>query len=322
MKQKALGIILAFEAVICMLLYFTQEALPQAFTAAMAFPFEQLGLGLRALSLSGGAGNAVAVVLYAGLCLIPAVVLIFIRRKRELRREDVLLGLLSAVRFAVLYFMINPGMLGEYLGSTPGQSVGKAMLGGMVYSVLCGYLVLRILRIFFAADTGKLQKYLMALLCVLNILFVYLAFGVCFGELLDAIQALQAGNAGNEHLLGMSYAFLVMQYLVDVLPYVLNVLVVFSALHLLQALGADRYSETTVAAAGALSRLCGSVLAATVLSNIGFNLLQLLFIKRLMVVNSSVQIPLLSVAFVLAVLLLAQFIGENKQLKDDNNMFI
>ena len=51
-------------------------------------------------------------------------------------------------------------------------------------------------------------------------------------------------------------------------------------------------------------------------------LLQFAFMKTLLVVNGSVQIPILSMAFVLAALLLAQYIKENKQLKDDNDMFI
>ena len=322
MKRRALVIFLTFEAMLCMLLYLVREAVPTAFGAAMAFPFEQLGMGLRALSLSGGVGNLLSIVIYAALCLIPAMVLLLIRKKRRLQHEDVLLGLLSAVLFAVLYFMINPGMLGKYLGSAAGQSLGKAMLGGMVYSVLCSYLVLRILRLFFAADTGKLQKYLIALLYVLNALFVYLAFGACFADLLDAFQTLRKGNAGNEHLLGASYVFLVLKYLVDALPYVLNVLVVFSALRLLDELGADRYSEAAVAAAEKLSLLCGFTLAVTVLSNIALNLLQLIFVRKLMTLNSSLQIPVLSIAFVLATLLMARFIGENKQLKDDYDMFI
>ena len=37
---------------------------------------------------------------------------------------------------------------------------------------------------------------------------------------------------------------------------------------------------------------------------------------------SNLKIPVFSVAFMLAVLLLTRFVSENKQLKDDNDMFI
>lgn len=106
------------------------------------------------------------------------------------------------------------------------------------------------------------------------------------------------------------------------MPYIFDVLVVFSALRLLGEIRANRYSDGSVEAAGKLSRLCGNALAATVLANITFNILQLLFARKLMVINNSVQIPYLSIVFMLAALLLARFIAEDKKLKDENNMFI
>lgn len=319
MNQKTLKIILVVEALLLMALNVAREALPQVFTAALAFPFEQVGYVLRTLSLFGGAGNVLSLVLYVAFCLIPLGILLRRSKKRGGKAEDFLLGLLSPVLFLVLYFMINPGLMGQYLAATD-PAMGKAILGGVVYSILTGYLVLVILRLLYSADREKLQKYLSVLLSVLTILFVYLVFGVSLGGLLNSISSLQAGNTGNEPGLGMSYLFLIIQYLVDALPHLLNVVVVLKALDLLQELGKDRYSTTAVAAAGTLSRLCGSMLAAVVLTNIGFNLLQLLFMNQLLVVNSTVQIPLLAIAFVLAILLMAQFIGENKELKDDNRL--
>jgi hypothetical protein len=91
---------------------------------------------------------------------------------------------------------------------------------------------------------------------------------------------------------------------------------------LLDEMRANRYSAETVAAAGQISKLCAVALVAMVLANIGFNLLQLLFAKSLVVINSSVQIPVFSITFVLAALLFTRLVTENKQLKDDNDMFI
>ena len=322
MNKKKLYVFLGCEAALCLLLHFAREILPRAFTTVMAFPFEQIGLGLRTLSLSGEMGNILSIVLYLFLCLIPVVVLIAFNRKRSLYPEDSLLVILSLVLFVVLYLMVNPGLLGPYWANTAGQSMGKAVLGGMVYSIVIGYLVLRVLRLFYYADTGRLQKYISVLLCALNVLFVYLVFGAYFSSLMDSFDALRSGNIGNEHNLGMSYLFLILQYVINALPYILDVLVVFAALNLLDELSADRYSEASVTAARRLSRLCGRTLAITVVSHIVFNLLQLVFFKTLVVVNGTVQIPLMSIAFILAALLLAQYIGDNKQLKDDNDLFI
>jgi hypothetical protein len=314
--------LLGIEAVLCVLLNIMKASFSDKFTAVMAFPFEQIGILLRTLSLHGGIDNIAAIVIYAAVSLLPVVALLILMKRRKLQWEDGLLVLMSAALFAVLYLMINPGFINQFFGKAAGLAVSKAILGGTVYSVFCGYLVLRVLRLCFDSGTEKLQKYMAIMLGVLNALFVYVIFGACFNDLLNSITTLRSGNIGNEHLLDASYVFLVLQFTVDALPYVFNVLVVFAALQLLSEMRSNRYSNSSVEAAGKLSRLCGLALSVTVLSNIAFNLLQIPFAKMLMVINSSVQIPILSIAFLLAVLLLARFISENKQLKDDNDMFI
>lgn len=322
MRRKLLGGILGLEAAVCVLMCVTRWRWAGAVPAVLAFPLEQIGAGLRALSLSGSMGNAVAIGLYGALCLLPAAALPLLRRRRQLHGEDALLGLLSVTLFGVLYGMINPGLLGAGLSRIGGAAMEKGLLGGAAYSVLLSYGVMRALRALREADGPRLQKYLGALLGALGVLFVYLACGASLSGYLEALDALRAGNAGNEGRLGLSCAFLAVRHLLEALPYVLDVLVVFAALRLLEALRTDRYSEQAVAAAGRLARLCGAALSISLLSGMAFNLVQLLFAASLQVIDGSVQLPLLSVAFVFAALLLARFIGENKQLKDDNDGFI
>jgi hypothetical protein len=102
----------------------------------------------------------------------------------------------------------------------------------------------------------------------------------------------------------------------------MDVLIVITILDMLKVLNISRYSEAAVLSAGKLSRICIITLVVTVLSNVLFNLLQLPFLKKLHVVNSTVPIPILSIALTMAVLLLSQHIKEGRQLKDDNDMFI
>ena len=322
MKRKTLWFFLAAEAALCILLQLLKTSFASFYTAAVAFPFEQIGLGLRALSLSGWLGNAAAFALYAAICLAPLAYVIMRVKQKGLQKEDWLLAILSVALFGVLYLMINPSLIAWLFGSSAAIPVGKAVLGGTIYSMVVAYAVLRLLRLFSSGNTEQLFRYLAAMLASLSMLFVYLAFGVSFGKLQQSIASLLAGNAGNEHLLGATYGFLALQFIVDALPYVLDVLIIFAALQLLDELRADRYSATSVAAASRLSRLCATALAATALATVALNLLQLLFTRTLLVINSSVQIPLTSLAFALAVLLLARFVSENKQLKDDNDMFI
>lgn len=322
MKRRIFIALLGIEAVICVVLNIMQITLSEGLTVLMAFPFEQVGKLLRLLSLSGGVGNAVAIIIYTGVSLIPVAILLVLMKKRKLYREDGLFILMSAVLFVVLYLMINPGIINSLFDKAAGLAISKAILGGTVYSIICSYLVLRVLRLFFDSNETKLKQYMVIMLCLLNVFFVYMFSGFCFSSLLSSIATLRAGNTGNELLLGITYIFLVLQYIVDALPYLFDIFVVFAALRLLSEIHDNRYSDESIEAAGRLSHLCGIALKVTILTNVAFNLLQLLFARILMVINSSIQIPLLSIIFVLAVLLLARLIAENKKLKDDNDMFI
>ena len=47
-------------------------------------------------------------------------------------------------------------------------------------------------------------------------------FGAGLNDVIGHFAALRGGNIGNEHILGPSYIFLVLQFFVDALPHVLN----------------------------------------------------------------------------------------------------
>lgn len=318
-KDKLFKIVLVVEALLCVLLTVLKASVGEVILAAVAFPFEQIGIGLRVLSLSGAVGNAFAVLLYLVVCLLPIIGLFLIRRKRNLLLEDGLLFALSVLLFFAIYYFVNPGILAEMFYGVP---AGKIVLGSTIYSLVLAYLILRILRLFNTSEIGRLQRYLTVLLGLLDVMFVYLIFGAGVANLMQQITAMQAGNTGNEYLLIACYVFAAIQYLVDVLPYVFDVIVVFAGIRLLRSLVLDRFSSTTVLEAARLSRLCGTMLRITVLVIAAFNLLQLLFAKHIFNIHASLQIPLFSIAFVLAVLLFSRLVAENKMLKEDNDSII
>ena len=320
-RNTYIGILFA-TAIVCVIFIFSQTAFSGIFSTIMAFPFEQIGQGLRALSLSGSAGNAVAVGIYVLICLLPVIALLILRKRRKLFAEELLLLVLSCALFAVLYFMVNPGAMGRNAQLVAGRVVINAILGGFVYSTLGGYLIIRILRLFTQGDTAALLRYMMVMLRVLGLIFVIMVFGGGFSSLLDSFSALRADNIGNEHLLGLSYAFLMLRFAAESLPYVMNVLVIMAAVRFTSEYGIDPYSEETVKASAETSRLCTIALIATVVSSLVFNLLQLMFINSLRIINVTIMIPVFSIAFVLAALLLTRFVTENKRLKDDIDSFI
>ena len=83
MKEKHLLTLLSIEAAACVLFCILQRSVSGFFSTIVAFPFEQLGVGLRALSLSGGAGNAAAILFYVLLSLIPAGIWLILKKKQK-----------------------------------------------------------------------------------------------------------------------------------------------------------------------------------------------------------------------------------------------
>lgn len=321
MKKKFLILIFGLEILICLVLVFSRFFSSDLLFVAMTFPFEQIGLFLRVLSLSGSIGNGIAIGLYVVLCLLPGAVLFQIARKRTLHLEDGLLGVLSLFFFFVFYEMINPGFL-NILPGGDSADLEKAVFGGTVYVILCAYISLRFLRLSFSADRAHLQKNIIVLLILINILFVFCIFGMGIHGLITSLESLQEGNQGNEHLLGISKIFLVGRFFVDSIPFALSIWVCFSGIHFVEVLTQFRYSEASVALSKKLSNTCKISLIVIVWTNAGFHLLQLFFLKKLHIINTSVQIPVISLVFVLAVLLLSRFITENHRLKEENDSII
>ena len=122
--------------------------------------------------------------------------------------------------------------------------------------------------------------------------------------------------------LAPTYFFLAMQSAVTALPYVLDGILAVKCVETLAAMGAERYGEEAAAKAEALSAFAALSLKITVVVSLVFNLLQLMFIRRLLVVDVSVNLPIVSLAFMLALALLSRLVRENKALKDDNDLFI
>lgn len=325
-KQMIWKWVLGMEAAFCIVFCLLRVKLPGLFSVMVAFPFEQIGGGLRALSLSGAAGNILAIVLYVLIGLVPAVIWLFLSKKKRAVAVDWVLPGLSVLLFLVLYFMINPGL---FPTNVPGT--GKLLWGCTFYSVFWGYLVIRLLSGYVVADKEKLQNGLIMLLSFLNMIFVYMICGQCFAGLLDVLENVGNSNSfsevGGELFAGpseltLTYLFLILHFLVTILPYVCDVAVTFLAIAMLRVLSVDRYAEETVRAVEKLADVCGKALVITILADVGFNILQLLFHRSLYQVDLEIAIPVVSIIFVLAMLLFARYMREDQKLKQDHDLFI
>ncbi len=333
--RKKLTVFLTIEAVVCFAAAAVLSAVGKngglfgAVGYLFSFPYYPIALGLRALSLSGTFGNAIALVLYACVCLLPTIYIIIRRRRGKRTRADALMPVGSALLFYGLYVMINPGASPWWSYFPDGNSAAfaNAVLGGVIHSVLIGYALLRALRKFSVSDTKPLLKYLRLLL---GALAAVLVFGIAFtmpSELFSAFASFSAESAAELGAAvpagrGLSGVFLVLQNLVAHCPAFLQILVLYSAIDLISALEQDAYGEESITAAGKMSKLCAVSVIIIMLSNIAVNLLQLLPAASLYSAQFGLSLPLDSVALVLIAMLLAKYFQRGKEIKEDSDMII
>ena len=102
----------------------------------------------------------------------------------------------------------------------------------------------------------------------------------------------------------------------------MNILVIFGARKLLDLSKEAMYQEENVVFIEKLVRFCTLSLIITIVADVGFNLLQLFFQSQLYQMDYVVNIPVFSLALVMAIQLFARYIREMQRLKKDNDLFI
>lgn len=328
MRRRTYLGFLVVEGLVCIIFELLHMQFSNVFSSIVAFPFEQIGVLLRRLSLSGMIGNVIAFLIYFLVCLIPCFAYLMMKKKHRTCREDFVLPAMSVMLLIVIYYMINPGLLHV---SVPGT--GKWMLGACFYSVLFGYLILRVISAAVSADTKRLQKMIIVLLAGINIAFIYAICSQQFGSLLTSIMDLRNANtaSGFEFDMGstvsgleFTYLLFVVQFLADALPYALDIVIVFLAMRVIHELEEDRYSDQAIHATEKLAGFCVKALKATVVVSIAVNILQLIYCDVFYQINITITItiPIVSIAFVLIILLYTRYVREDQKLKQENDSFI
>ena len=122
--------------------------------------------------------------------------------------------------------------------------------------------------------------------------------------------------------LGLSWFFIILRAVAAAVPCGLSLVALHLSRKLLDAAVKDRYSEETLTLSRRLARFCRAALTAEVLLCAGVYLLQMVLAPQLRSVSFEVEFPVSSVAVALAALLLSRLLGESKQLKEDNDLFV
>lgn len=280
----------------------------------LAQPFDLIGRMLRTMSLSGGAGNAGAIVIYVLVCLSPLALLY----KRKLWKEDILLAGCTALLFYVMYQMVNPHRITPLLD----QSASKMILGGAVYSLLIAWGILKLLRRGANNTDTRMYRALRIFLMICAGECFVAAFGVGIMELRGDFDAIRAANTMPGLNLTPTYVVRVLMFAAAALEYSLDGLVMLQGVKLLGELEADPYSEGCVAAADKINRLCVTALTLITLSNMALNVIQALAINYLHNIDVHISFPVMSMAVVFGTMALTRLLVQGKEIKDDNDLFV
>ncbi|NLC44884.1 MAG: hypothetical protein GX783_11485 [Clostridiales bacterium] len=322
MLKSLLKTILAIEALAFLLISIFGKFFENAFTSLFAFPFEQLSMGLRFLSTSSAIGNVIAIILYSVICILPTVYYIFRAFKNSANTEDKLLILISVLLFPIIYLMINPAYIGRHFGAFELIEMNKSLLGVTIYSTIIGYLILRGLRIFNNSEAKSILKYMKVLMFIICIVLIYAIFGSGFSSLLSSMRQLMVDNTDLGQNLFLSKLFLILQNIVSILPFILQIIIIFSGFELIDALNKDPYSDDVVISARKTVNVCRNTIVAIMMSQITINILQFVLGSKVRSSHYTLSVPLMSVVLVLAVMLLASYFEQVKSLKEDNDLFV
>lgn len=279
----------------------------------LTLPFTLLGKGLRALSLSGSAGNITAIVIYVIAALCP----LLLKVRKKWTKKDILIPVCSAVMFYVLYYMINPGSRPMILQN----EIGSLAMAGAVYSVLLCWLILNLMESFHEAGTDNIYD---ALRIFLILCMVEFAIGIVVGfdNSLSTIQQIKAANTAPGLNLMPTYIFVLIAFGVTALEYGLDIWLLHLAGTMLKELRTKAYSEGSYSASKALSMWCSRSLIILTISTTVLNIAQLLFAWILHNVDIRFHFPTVSIGLAFVLLAITRLLYQGKVLKEDNDLFI
>lgn len=285
----------------------------------LTFPFAQAAGLLRQMSLSGSAGNMISTLLFLLFCLLPSLYLVFrlLAEKKEFDAIDLMLPAASVLLIAMMYLFINPGYLYSQLYGawTPGRDVAMCVA---FWTLLLGYILLRIMKNAANASEQGLTRALKLILAGTAALIG----GKLTLDLVKGCFALSAAAKDTVFQLSDTFLFAGLPYFAERLPSVLSIVIIVYAIRLITQLQKDRYHEDTIAASKKLGRICTWSVIISIIVTISVSLLRFLFWDRAAGGYFEGNIPVASMILAVSVLLLSKYFAAEKDIKEENDLFI
>lgn len=332
MKRSQMKVLLLAEGAVCALLALALRLIEGDAFSIVGFPGGAIGQGLSTLAASGRFGFALAFTLYAFCVLLPLYVFVRIRAKRAWKAEDALLVLIALAAACALF----PHGWTTYWSTSAEALFPRLAWQWLIFALLAGWVVLRLLRRFSAGGTQELLRLFRALLTLAAAYFVFAVCFAGFADLLSAVDTLKAGNTAfaddallptsvditESKSLAFSYVILALRFAAESLPALLAAATAYFAIGLLDTMEDGAFTQESAVYAPKLAAWCGKALKISVLFALAVNLVQAVCASMILNTSISIRLPIFELCFVLAALLGARLIVSNVALAADNDLFI
>ena len=314
MKRKTLLIICFCTAACMAVLVILTKRLPNLFSSLLAFPFEQMAEGLSVLSKAGPIGNGLAAAFWIGISSIPAMIACRYGKSKETALERASLYGLSGAILLALYGMVNPSLFRPtpLEGVLEHTKLIKAIFGVSVWAVFVLCVLLCLIRLFRQGSKEQLSRYMQIVLGALCGIFAAIAAVSLVNGSLSLLDS---------SLTSIDRGFGVLLLAAALTPYLFDIVIIMRVLKLLEMAAGDE-QDGVVEAANRVSDSCCLALGLTTAIAAAANILQVVMMRWLSNVTVAADIPIISIAFTVMVLLFARLLIENKKLRDDNHLFI
>ncbi|PKM49191.1 MAG: hypothetical protein CVV02_17140 [Firmicutes bacterium HGW-Firmicutes-7] len=322
MNKKRLNSFLIGEGLICIITFILMKDHAIGYDSIISFPFVQFGYLLRIMSLSGPFGNVIAWIAYVLFCIAPIILLSLRIRKGIHKSEDILLLIVSVLLFVSMYYMINPGFAEGILAPAALGSSWKIGISSVVYIVLIGYVIIRLLRRFQTGMTDRLLIDLEAMLIVFAVILVLILTFVMPFDIKREMETVEAANTMAGINFSLTHFFIILRKGTKMIPLFYQILILLVGFDLAQELKVERYSHEVTEKAVQLVNKCRQSIVVTVAVSIFINILQLIAGANLIHSDYHIDIPLTSILIVIITMLLAKYFAHSSKIKEEMDLFV
>lgn len=281
--------------------------------AELSKPLLWVGAGLRALALKGFWGNLAVWTAALAVCALPLLGLLVLPRARR-GAEDVLLGLMVPVLFGMIFYSVNPTLLGWGVSHIfPLAAVGTLL------SMAAAWLILKGLRRLDGAEEQGLGRAMEVLLTGGAVL---LAFATVWGQAAWVAGRWETTLEGNSGPVGFTLFILAVLGVLRAAPGLLGALSMVWGSALAGELREPAFGQEGVELCRRTAEVCRMAGQASVVLCVFANLLQLALLKELRTTDFSITLPLLSLLLTAGLFLLCRCLQRGWELQEDSDSII